>query len=264
MRDIFRDSAAGQLFRFITRRPLASYPEDALDFRLPVSNKQPNPSLSTPIHSIKSDKVKESQTHDPSSPDEDPEKAQSRTPVPSHHTNDGITIVTWYSENDPENPHNWSSAKKLWVSFLILTYTFSVYIGSSLYTASEADITSVFGVCDTAAALGLSLYVIGYGIGPMLFSPLSEIPAIGRNPPYVITYAIFVILCVPTSLVNNFGGLLVLRLLLGFFGSPCLATGGASYGDFYGGKEMPIAIALWGGGATLAPVSSSFVPQVHR
>lgn len=263
MRDIFRDSAIGQLLRFITSRRHASYPEDYPDFQLPVSNKQPNPSLGTPTHSIRLDKDKESQTQDPSSLDENPENAQHQTPVPNHYPNDGITIVTWYSENDPENPHNWSSTKKLWVSFLILTYTFSVYIGSSLYTASEGDITSIFGVSDTASALGLSLYVIGYGIGPMLFSPLSEIPVIGRNPPYVITYAIFVILCVPTSLVNSFGGLLVLRLSLGFFGSPCLATGGASYGDFYGGKEMPIAIALWGGGATLAPVSSSFVPRMR-
>jgi DHA1 family multidrug resistance protein-like MFS transporter len=59
---------------------------------------------------------------------------------------------------------------------------------------------------------------------------------------------IFTILWVPTALVNNFAGLLVLRFLLGFFGmyfsristsrialtfvgSPCLTTGSASYQD---------------------------------
>lgn len=47
----------------------------------------------------------------------------------------------------------------------------------------------------------------------------------------MITFGIFVILCVPTALVNNFAGLLVLRFLQGFFGSPCLATGGASLQD---------------------------------
>ena len=72
------------------------------------------------------------------------------------------------------------------------------------------------------------------GTGPLLFSPLSEIPIIGRNPPYIITFAIFVILCVPTALVDNFAGLLVLRFLQGFFGSPCLATGGATFGDLVG------------------------------
>jgi MFS family permease len=54
------------------------------------------------------------------------------------------------------------------------------------------------------------------------------VPLFGRNGPYVSTFAVFVILAVPTSLVDNFGGLMVLRFLLGFFGSPCLANGGAS------------------------------------
>jgi len=69
------------------------------------------------------------------------------------------------------------------------------------------------------------------GTGPLIFSPLSEIPVIGRNIPYLATFIIFVILCVPTALVDNFGGLLVLRFLQGFFGSPALATGGASMQD---------------------------------
>lgn len=78
---------------------------------------------------------------------------------------------------------------------------------------------------------------------------------IGLDSPYISTFFVFVVLCVPTSLVNNYAGLLVLRFLLGFFGSPALATGGASYGDFYEDHQMPYAIALWGGGATLGPVS---------
>lgn len=60
---------------------------------------------------------------------------------------------------------------------------------------------------------------------------MSEIPIFGRNVPYVATFAIYVILCVPTALVDNLGGLLVLRFLTGFFGSPCLANGGATMQD---------------------------------
>jgi MFS transporter, DHA1 family, multidrug resistance protein len=60
---------------------------------------------------------------------------------------------------------------------------------------------------------------------------MSEIPAFGRNVPYVATFAVCLILTVPTALVDNLGGLLVLRFLQGFFGSPCLANGGASMQD---------------------------------
>src|ERR1700679_487749 len=97
------------------------------------------------------------------------------------------------------------------------------------------------------------MFVLGYGLGPILFSPLSEIPFIGRNPPYMLTYAIFVILIVPTALANNFAGLIVLRFLLGFFGSPCLATGGASLQDMYSFVKIPYAMSAWAVGATLGP-----------
>lgn len=60
---------------------------------------------------------------------------------------------------------------------------------------------------------------------------MSEVPVFGRNIPYITTFFIFVILAVPTALVENLGGLLVLRFLQGFFGSPCLASGGASMQD---------------------------------
>lgn len=82
-----------------------------------------------------------------------------------------------------------------------------------------------FGTNHTIATLGLTLFVIGYGVGPLFLAPLSEIPAIGRNPPYVITLAIFVILQPITATVQNIPGFLVLRFLAGFVGSPALATG---------------------------------------
>jgi DHA1 family multidrug resistance protein-like MFS transporter len=69
------------------------------------------------------------------------------------------------------------------------------------------------------------------GIGPLLFSPLSEIPFIGRNPVYLLTFAVFLVLCGIAPILNSFSGLLAVRFFQGFFGSPCLATGGASLGD---------------------------------
>lgn len=44
-----------------------------------------------------------------------------------------------------------------------------------------------FGVAQVPALLGLTLYVAGYGLGPILWSPMSEIPQIGRLWVYIIT-----------------------------------------------------------------------------
>lgn len=73
---------------------------------------------------------------------------------------------------------------------------------------------------------------------------------------------IFVILTIPTALVHNFAGFLMLRFWGGFFGmrfpkqylfrntkysfigSLCLATGAAAFQDMYPMIKMPYSLAL--------------------
>lgn len=185
-------------------------------------------------------------------------KEPSRPIIPQR-TSDGAILVDWYTTDDAENPQNWSFGKKMFASTQIYLYTLAVYMGSAIYTPSAEGVMKEFHVSTEAASLGLSLYVLAYGIGPLIFSPLSEIPVIGRNPPYMITMAIFVILCVPTALVENFAGLLVLRFLQGFFGSPCLATGGASLQDMYSLIKLPYVLCLWAFAATCGPAMGPII-----
>ncbi|KAI0914680.1 hypothetical protein F4823DRAFT_571213 [Ustulina deusta] len=76
-------------------------------------------------------------------------------------------------------------------------------------------------------------------------SPLSELPHIGRSPVYFWTMLAFVILSAPTAFVNNYSSLVTLRFLQGFFGSPCLANGGAPLGDLYNDLHVPYAFIAW-------------------
>ncbi|KAH7084632.1 multidrug transporter [Paraphoma chrysanthemicola] len=177
----------------------------------------------------------------------------SAIPIAPTLTSSNHILVTWYTSADASDPQNWSQVKKAWTAFLICAYTFVVYASSSIYVSSIPAVKERFGVGDFKASLGLALYVLGYGIGPLVFSPLSEVPQFGRNVPYVATFAIYVILAVPASLVDNFGGLMVLRFLLGLFGSPCLASGGASMGDLYSLLYLPYPLALWVVAAFAAP-----------
>ena len=184
------------------------------------------------------------------------------TPIVPRKTKTGAILVDWYYTDDAADPHNWTNRRRLAVGALICSYTFIVYTSSAIYTASTQDVMRVFGVSGVEASLGLSLYVLGYGIGPLVFSPLSEIPRIGRNPVYIATMFLFVILSIPTAFVGNFAGLLVLRFLQGFFGSPCLASGGASLGDMYSLMSLPYALTAWVAaaycGPALGPLLSGF------
>lgn len=154
-----------------------------------------------------------------------------------------------------------------------------------------------FGINSVVATLGLTLFVIvsqaktfpgctlsidfhyvetdtsirvpqGYGVGPLFLAPLSEIPQIGRSPPYIITLFLFVVLQPITATVQNVAGLMILRFLAGFIGSPVLATGGASIGDMFTAKTRPYAIGIWGlaaiQGPVLGPLIGGFAIQVGR
>jgi DHA1 family multidrug resistance protein-like MFS transporter len=72
-------------------------------------------------------------------------------------------------------------------------------------------------------------------------------------PIYILTLAAFVILQVPTALATNYGMLMAFRFLTGFFGSPILATGGATIADIYSPKKRAYGMTLWGVFATCAP-----------
>ncbi|KAH8126870.1 major facilitator superfamily domain-containing protein [Trichoderma asperelloides] len=196
------------------------------------------------------------------------QRVESR-PIKPTTTSDGTILVDCdifgisnKTLDDPENPQNWSALRKGFVAFQICIYSFAVYFGSSIYIGAVPEVVERYGISIEVSSLALALYVFGYGFGAMIFSPLSEIAAIGRNPPYIITLFIYTILWVPASLVDNFAGFVVLRFLTGFFGAPCLATGGASFADIYPLLHVPYLLVIWGGatvfGPALAPVISNF------
>jgi MFS transporter, DHA1 family, multidrug resistance protein len=88
---------------------------------------------------------------------------------------------------------------------------------------------------------------------------MSEVPQIGRNPVYIGTLAVFVLFQIPTALATNFGMLLAFRFLTGFFGSPVLATGGATIGDMFGPRRRAYPMAIWGIAAVCGPVLGPLV-----
>ncbi|KAJ5185474.1 Major facilitator superfamily domain general substrate transporter [Penicillium cf. griseofulvum] len=286
MESVIREAPFGQLVRFLTNNTYFQYPEEKPGFKLPdtwLKSLNPSGDESDEKDIIRQDS---NQSHDNSDTltrastqasmqftearleaDEQHEIEKLKSiPIAPKKIKDGSILVDWYYTDDPENPHNWSNRKRALITTMICLYTFVVYTTSAIYTSSTEGIMKEFGVSSLVSTLGLSLYVLGYGIGPLVFSPLSEIPTIGRNPVYIITMFLFVIISIPTAFVDNFPGLMVLRFLQGFFGSPCLASGGASIGDMYSLMSLPYAMMAWVSaaycGPALGPLLSGFAVPV--
>ncbi|SCV66947.1 BQ2448_5593 [Microbotryum intermedium] len=190
--------------------------------------------------------------------DVDVEKADSNkeVAVPSSATavKNLNSFLVEFEENDPDRPMNWSRRKKSFVATLIAFLTFSVYIGSAIYTPSIPGIMDNFGVTQVVATLGLSLFVLAYGIGPMFLAPLQEMPRQGRTPVYITGLFFFFLFQFPIVFAPNMATILVFRFLSGFVGSPAIATGGASMIDVFGPRHAPIAIGVWSIGAVSGPV----------
>jgi DHA1 family multidrug resistance protein-like MFS transporter len=87
----------------------------------------------------------------------------------------------------------------------------------------------------------------------MLWSPITEIPYVGRNPVYIGTLVLFIVLQVPTALAVNLGMLLAFRFITAFVGSPPLAAGGASLSDMYAPPKRGYAISWWDVAALCGP-----------
>ncbi|KAH8201259.1 hypothetical protein TruAng_004576 [Truncatella angustata] len=294
MSSLIRDAPIGQLLRLVTRNRMLKYPEEKPNFSLPElwtqaleneSKVATSPDMfdsssdSSSVSSTNNDE--ESRSHDvdgttttgptpaalirtrSASAIQDIELEKTKSiPIAPKKTKDGAILVDWYFTDDSENPHNWSNLRRAMVTIIICVYTFVVYTSSAIYTTSAEGVMHEFGVNETRAALGLALFVLGYGIGPLLFSPLSELPSIGRNPVYTWTMFLFVIVSIPTPFVTNYEGLMVLRFLQGLFGSPCLANGAASLADMYSMVSVPYALIAWVSaaycGPALGPLLSGF------
>ncbi|KAF7555348.1 hypothetical protein G7Z17_g2207 [Cylindrodendrum hubeiense] len=186
-------------------------------------------------------------------------------PINPQKTSDGIILVDWYTTDDPANPQNWSPSKKYFIVFVLCFYTWTVYCAGPIYAAAEGGIQEHFGVSPVASTLGLSLYVLAYGLGDLLFSPLTEIPVVGRNSVYYLTFIVFWILSFPEAIIDSFGGLLALRFWLGFFGSPALANGGATVGDMFSLVNIPYGLSWWvfsaWAGPAFGPLLGGFAAQ---
>lgn len=171
-------------------------------------------------------------------------------------------IVTWDGDDDPDNPQNWPLSHKMFFIFEIDLLTISVYSAAAMYSPGVEDIMNDFQVSKVLATLPLTLFVIGYGVGPMVLSPLTENSIFGRTSIYICTMVIFCILQIPTALSKDIASLSVLRFLGGFFASPALATGGGSVGDIISISYMPVGIGAWCVAQVCGPSLGPFIGSI--
>lgn len=163
-------------------------------------------------------------------------------------------LVSWESADDPANPHNWPMRRRLIAIFLLIAVAFVCTAASSIDSAVAVQAAKEFGVSEVVEALGgTASFLIGFGWGSLLCSPLSEM--LGRYPVYIGTLVIFGCWLIGAALAPNIGAQIVFRLLAGFFASAPLTVAGGSVADMFNAKErtwaFPMFAVIGFGGPTL-------------
>lgn len=171
--------------------------------------------------------------------------------------------VQWDGDHDPMNPRNMRTGRKWIVVAIVSAGSTCVTCTSSMYTSTYGQITQEFHVTRVVATLGLSLFVMGLGIGPMVLGPLSEF--YGRRPIYVFSFFFFLIWLIPCAVAKNIATELVARFIDGLAGSAFLSVAGGTVGDMFARNELQAPMMIFTAspfvGPPLGPMVAGFINQ---
>ncbi|OBT97453.1 hypothetical protein VE01_04366 [Pseudogymnoascus verrucosus] len=173
-------------------------------------------------------------------------------------------IVGWKrGDADPLSPRSWSIWQKWTIVLINSVAAVCVTCTSSIYTATYAQILPEFHSSQIVATLGLSLFILGLGFGPMLLAPLSEF--YGRRPIYLVSFAFFIIWIISSAAAHNMATMLTARFLDGFSGSAFLSVAGGSVGDLFSRDDLQAPMMIFTAspfiGPVLGPLIGGFVNQ---
>lgn len=125
-------------------------------------------------------------------------------------------------------------------------------ISSSLPSNAVPAIMDDFNVSgDGQKVLPTAIFLIGYCVGPLVWSPLSE--TIGRQPVLFWSFTVFVLGTLACAFAPNWAALLVFRLICGTMAAAPQTVVGGVYADLFSdlksrGRAMALymAVGWWG------------------
>ncbi|KAJ5396941.1 hypothetical protein N7509_005054 [Penicillium cosmopolitanum] len=177
-------------------------------------------------------------------------------------TKDDPYIVD-YLNNDHQDAMNFSDRRKWAITIFQALSTFVVTFSSSVYVSGIGGIEQRFNASEEVATLGLSLFVLGFAIGPLIWAPLSEM--YGRKSIYVISFVVYTAFCVAATCSPNITALLVLRFFASAFGSSAMTNSGGVIADMFNKTQRGVAMGLFVMapflGPALGPIAGGFLAE---
>lgn len=138
-------------------------------------------------------------------------------------------VVEFDGPNDPLHAQNWPLRKKLPVAITLGFVTLTAAFGSSIFSAAIGSVARQYGVSGEVGILGVSLYVLGFATGPIIWAPASEL--YGRRYPLIVSSFGFSIFNIAVAAGKDLQTIFISRFFGGFFGACPLTVVGAVFAD---------------------------------
>ncbi|KAL3467557.1 major facilitator superfamily domain-containing protein [Aspergillus heterothallicus] len=170
-------------------------------------------------------------------------------------------LVEFDGPADVLNPQNWSVMKKLRIFSLVSSATVVVTLTSSIFSTVISPLLSTYGISREVGTLGVSLYVLGFATGPLIWAPFSELK--GRRIPFLISMFCFSIFSFATAVSKDIQSIFICRFFAGFFGACTLTLAGAIASDMFSPDVFLISMVCFVltvfAGPLLAPLIGGFI-----
>ncbi|KAF9892550.1 hypothetical protein FE257_001659 [Aspergillus nanangensis] len=183
----------------------------------------------------------------------------------SHSKTSPDVIVDFEGPDDPYRPMNWSFRKKAVTTILYGLTTMGATWASSIFSTGTHQVSSQFHVGEEVGTLGTSLLLFGFGLGPLVWAPLSEV--YGRKPAVLAPYFIAAIFSFGTATAKDLQTIMLTRFFTGFFGSAPVTNTGGVLSDLWTAEERGAAIVGYAmavvGGPVLGPIVGGAICQSY-
>ncbi|RAK95783.1 MFS transporter [Aspergillus ibericus CBS 121593] len=181
----------------------------------------------------------------------------------SHTKTSEDVIVDFDGQDDPYRPMNWSFRKKAITTVLYGLTTMGATWASSMYlltprsfSTGTKQVDAEFHVGEEVGTLGTTLLLFGFGLGPLVWAPLSEV--YGRKPAVLAPYFIAAIFSFATATAKDLQTVMLTRFFCGFFGSAPVTNTGGVLSDIWTAEQRGAAIVGYAmavvGGPVLGPI----------
>ena len=159
------------------------------------------------------------------------------------HNGEQYFRVGWDSADDHFDPRTWPNYRKIFATMTVCAIGLVTTMASAIDAAIITEASQEFHVAEVVESLATGIYLMGFGVGALIASPMSEM--VGRYPVYLGTLVIFAAWLLGAALSPNIGSQLAFRFLAGLMGSAPLTVAGGSISDIWNTLQKTFGFPLF-------------------